>query len=249
MKRAFTFYEIVVVVVVIGILSAVAISRMQLDRKQEAADQILSHIKYTQHLALMNDVFEPYPIDSSVKETQRCKYYYKQRWQIYFTDSDGTIYYQIFSDLPDNSNTACFNKNTESDPHEIAIDPGSGKLLIGNWKELGGNTHYPSKEEVNTKLNLTLEYGIKKIIIEPTSYSSSNMGNNLGDRVRILFDYIGRPYFDEGREGVDRGTVNPFDNEKKPLRDIVKIHFCFDSGCSEKFIIAIEPETGYAYLT
>lgn len=247
MRKAFTLYEAIIVIAVVGIITAIAIPRIDDDRKQEAADQILSHIRYTQHLALMNDIFQPYPINTSVKETQRCKYYYKQRWQIYFTNTGDNLFYEIFSDSPDDGSTSCFDKGVETDFDEIAIDPGTGKYLVGNWSELSSN-QYPPREKVNTWLNLTLTFGIKKIVVEPSNYRSSVINANLGDRVRILFDYLGRPYFNEGLAGVDNGTVNPFDAEKKPLRETVKINFCFDTNCNDKFTIAIEPETGYAHL-
>lgn len=56
MKRsAFTMIELVFVIIVLGILAALSLPRLDRDIKQEAADSILSDIRYTQHLALMDD--------------------------------------------------------------------------------------------------------------------------------------------------------------------------------------------------
>ena len=56
MKRmAFTMIELVLVIVVLGILAALAMPRLDRDLQQEAADTILSNIRYTQHLALTDD--------------------------------------------------------------------------------------------------------------------------------------------------------------------------------------------------
>jgi prepilin-type N-terminal cleavage/methylation domain-containing protein len=57
MKKAFTMIELVFVIVVIGILAAVIIPRTDTNPAQEAAIDILSKIRYTQHLAIVNDTY------------------------------------------------------------------------------------------------------------------------------------------------------------------------------------------------
>ncbi len=58
-KSAFTMIELVLVIVVLGILAALAMPRLDRDLKQEATDNILSAIRYTQHLALIDDKTVP----------------------------------------------------------------------------------------------------------------------------------------------------------------------------------------------
>lgn len=58
-KPAFTMLELVFVIVVLGILAALAMPRLDRDLRQEAKDNILSAIRYTQHLALMDDKTVP----------------------------------------------------------------------------------------------------------------------------------------------------------------------------------------------
>ncbi len=58
-KPAFTMLELVFVIVVLGILAALAMPRLDRDLKQEATDNILSAIRYTQHLALIDDKTAP----------------------------------------------------------------------------------------------------------------------------------------------------------------------------------------------
>ena len=75
-KEAFTMLELVFVIVVLGILAALALPRIDRDLRQEAGDNILSAIRYTQHLALNDDKINP-----SINDWQ------KSLWQVRFTQS------------------------------------------------------------------------------------------------------------------------------------------------------------------
>ena len=76
MKKAFTMLELVVVIVVIGIIAVAALPRINDDHIAEAADQVMSHIRYTQHLAMQ---------DSKVGDGDE---WYKKRWSIFFSSAD-----------------------------------------------------------------------------------------------------------------------------------------------------------------
>jgi len=54
-QAAFTMLELVMAIIVLGVLSALAIPRIERDVKQEAADSILADIRYTQLLALADN--------------------------------------------------------------------------------------------------------------------------------------------------------------------------------------------------
>ena len=49
--------ELIVIIVVVGILAAVAIPRVERNGLIEAADQLSSHIRYTQQLAMNDNKF------------------------------------------------------------------------------------------------------------------------------------------------------------------------------------------------
>ena len=90
MKKAFTMLELIFVIVIVGILSFIAASSFQRNTLREAADQLVSHIRYTQHLAMMDDKFDPNDND-----------WYLGRWQIVFANNSGSgdrWAYTIFSD-------------------------------------------------------------------------------------------------------------------------------------------------------
>lgn len=168
-KSAFTMLELVFVIVAIGILSAVFIPRFGQNKLSEAANQLISHIRYTQHLALMDDKFDAN--DAS---------WYKKRWQIVFSTADANANnkpsYSIFSDK---------DADGTVDPNEIALNP------IDKTKYLtGGVTGYSQLDIrnmstfVGTKeLNLGTKYNIDTISL---SGSCSN-GTKIG------FDHLGRP--------------------------------------------------------
>jgi prepilin-type N-terminal cleavage/methylation domain-containing protein len=142
MKKAFTMLELVFVLVVIGILAAVMLPQMESTKLREAAIQVISHIRYTQHLAMVDDKFN-----------STDPLWFRKRWQIIFANTTaGTpnVRYSIFSD-----ESATGNPDTT----EIAKDPqNTNKVLSGGHSNLN-----PSFDDsLNDKLNLTQTYAITK---------------------------------------------------------------------------------------
>ena len=139
MKHAFTMIELLFVIVVLGILASMAIPRMDSDLRQEAGDNILSAIRYTQSLALVDDKTNPF-----VNNWQ------KALWQIRFTQSGGNIWsYTIGS----NSDFI----GTNIDKSESAIDPANGKYMYNN------NPSSPQNDE-SPNIFLTEKYGINNVV-------------------------------------------------------------------------------------
>jgi Tfp pilus assembly protein FimT len=163
-SRAFTMIELIFIIIVIGILAAVIIPRSRDTRLREAADQIVSHIRYTQHLAMMNDVFDPTD-----------NIWYRERWQMKFEQDAGSWTYTIFSDE---------DKDGNANITEIARNPqDSSRRLTGIVSPLHGVT-----ENLITKdLNIGTTYGIRGA--NGIVFADCKNDN---DRV-IFFDYLGRP--------------------------------------------------------
>ncbi|RUM61628.1 MAG: type II/IV secretion system protein [Sulfurimonas sp.] len=84
MKKAFTMLELVIVIVIIGILAATVTPAFQRDTTAEAAQQLIDHVRYTQHLAMVDDKFDPNQAN-----------WFLSRWQIRL-NANGT--YAIGSD-------------------------------------------------------------------------------------------------------------------------------------------------------
>ncbi len=163
MKKAFTMMELIFVIVVIGILAAVVIPRTGSNKLHEAAIQVVSHIRYTQHLAMVDDKFDA--ADAT---------WYEKRWQIIFgasayTGGNNKPAYTIFSDT---SGTG------QPDISEMAINPlDSSKMLSGGYSGILYSTDSRATKEMNLSY-----YGI-------TGYSLA--GGCSG--ARVSFDHLGRP--------------------------------------------------------
>ncbi|WP_037945616.1 MULTISPECIES: pilus assembly FimT family protein [unclassified Sulfuricurvum] len=113
MKRyAFTMLELVFVIIVIGILAALSIPNTSYTPIQQAGEQVAAHIRYTQHLAMTDDKYDP--TDAT---------WYREKWQIRFRRLMSENGYVIFSDS--------VNTQRNADNAEIAIDPLSGERMNG----------------------------------------------------------------------------------------------------------------------
>lgn len=102
MKKAFTLLELVFVIVVIGILAAVILPRVKTDPVAEAAVNLLSQIRYTQHLAIIDDKFA------------KNNTWYKDRWQIVLNGNR-------FSIVSDNNTRFAKDPQTNSDINSVVL--------------------------------------------------------------------------------------------------------------------------------
>lgn len=166
MKKAFTMMELIFVLIVIGILAAIIMPEMKSNNLREAAIQVISHIRYTQHLAMVDDKFDS-------KDAN----WYKKRWQIQFNktiEAKDIWSYTIYSD-----ETLSGNANGVK---EIARNPQNSKQYMS-----GGAAGFISLNDIkrNKKMALNETYDIKDV---------SFLGGCAAAR-RITFDHLGRPLF------------------------------------------------------
>ncbi|MDP3302389.1 MAG: prepilin-type N-terminal cleavage/methylation domain-containing protein [Sulfuricurvum sp.] len=166
MKRfAFTMLELVFVIIVIGILAVFAMPNFRGNQLQTAAEQVASHIRYTQHLAMVDDDFN-----------QSDATWWQERWQIQFENyapNPGKIYV-IYHNL---------NKDTNENDNEIARDPHTRQLMKGADKDIAT----PPFKYMDDLL-ISKKYGITNVTFSAGCNSSSATSNRIG------FDNLGRPY-------------------------------------------------------
>ena len=172
MKRsAFTMIELVFVIVVIGILAILSMSRLDRDIRNEASSTILSNIRYTQHLAQMDN-----------KHIFDNPNWQQRYWKIMFGTCTGTDrFFMVGSD--DNMSGGSFFDQTEA-----AIDPTSGKPMFwSNSTECsngGDNT-------VSSQIFITKKFGINSVIFK--NGDGTTTGQCAGAK-HIGFDNLGRPH-------------------------------------------------------
>jgi type II secretory pathway pseudopilin PulG len=248
-KQSFTMIELIIVIVVISILIIKTNFTLSNTSLNQAADQVINHINYTRQLALKDNKFQYYPIDNSVVELNRTKYWFKQWWQIRFTgytkDDKTYYYYEVFSDIPYKKKSNNFSrvgnlpKNKEYWDKSYAKNPLNNLYLVGKNKQNSGDKNFP--EISDKKLNLTEAYGIKEIEVNGKSLNPDNS-------LRFMFDNYGNVYTDEGKKG-DGGDINPYDKDERiPLTSKAIISLCKDDNCNKKIDICITPKVGFAYL-
>jgi prepilin-type N-terminal cleavage/methylation domain-containing protein len=141
-KKAFTMIELVFVIVVMGIIAAVALPRFDSDNAQEAMDQILSDIRYTQHLALVDNVIDPTDLN-----------WQRAFWSIHFEHCGGASgwFYMVGSDS---------NYGGDIDKIEAARDLRSGKPMF--WKNTDDCSN-GGDGTVSEKVFISKKFGINNI--------------------------------------------------------------------------------------
>lgn len=200
MKRtAFTMLELVFVIIVIGILSVLAMPNFNTNPLQLAAEQVATHIRYTQHLAMVDDKFDPE--DSRFHSIAGYNAandgeWYKEFWRTrFYTDANGDKWYAVFSDK---DREGQIDINTHEEP---AIDPLTGKFLFG--------LEVSSNPKNNEKMNLTDTFGI-------TNISATCDTNNID----LFFDNLGRPYI----HSVSSTPTPPYSNLLTSDCNITLVH-------------------------
>ena len=213
--------ELVFVIVIIGILSAVLAPNFQRDTLQEAASQIVSHIRYTQHLAMMDNKF-----DSSDQN------WFKKRWRLRFlktAGSDNQWSYTIYSDNDFDGN---------ADANEMAKNSlKSTEYLTGGFS---GTVPYKVSGSVNPKiskeLNIGHQFGVANI-------TTTNSCRTAGTSTHIAFDNMGRPM-----TGAIDTLTKPYIKTGAFYLLSLPCDITLIDSDNQSIIIRIEPETGYAHI-
>ena len=163
-KSAFTMIELIFVIVVIGAVTGAAVSRADRDFRQDASTQILQDIRYTQHLALMDNKTDPFNTN-----------WQSSLWTIQFNSRDGgTVWmYYIGSNIT----------GTDFSQNETAVDPLNGN----NFFDDNDGVQDPGE---SSRIFLTQNFGIVGISFNSTATGAS--GSNSAQHVG--FDYMGRPH-------------------------------------------------------
>ena len=227
-KRAFTMIELIFVIVVVGILAAIMIPKLNRNASREAANQILTHIRYTQHLAMQDDKYV-----QSVDE----KLWFKMRWGITFNETSlkecsidelgvKTWKYSVFFDK---RGKKIFSGNINSEDQVANDIYKSGKLLSGGWSS--GIVTETTCKKWNKELNLGKRFGI----------TSVDFKDGCSGMQTIIFDEMGRPM--RVASTTSGGAKRPYD---RLLKKDCSITITDKRG--NQTTITIEKESGFASI-
>jgi prepilin-type N-terminal cleavage/methylation domain-containing protein len=157
--NAFTMLELVFVIIVLGILAAMALPRLESDTRQEAQNTIVSALRYTKNLALSDDKTDP-----------RDPNWQKELWQLRFAQSStNKWFFTISSDLNHLNNV---NKT------ETFVDPLNGKYMY----HLAGDSSLDETDE-SPNIFLSKRFGIDSIVFSGDAICAGNQHiafDNLG---------------------------------------------------------------------
>jgi len=142
MRYAFTMLELVFVIVVLGIIASLAMPRIDRDLKQEASDTILSHIRYTQHLALSDN-----------KHKFNEPKWQRAFWEITFEScSGGDLFIGVGTDM---------NYGGDTDIEEAATDPANGKPMF--WLNTSTCGYDDDTSAASDTIFITKKFGISSV--------------------------------------------------------------------------------------
>ena len=151
--------ELIIVIVIAGILAAVMMPRLERDNLREATNQVLRHIQYTQHLAMVNEIYD------AAQPNWR-----NALWQISFRNSSESCY--LVGSSADYN--AAIGRN------ETAVDPLTKQRLYSS-----NTCVYNSLDNQDVFLNKS--YGVTNVALSNSCGGNSyiafdNIGKPFKDR-------------------------------------------------------------------
>ncbi|GHV59830.1 hypothetical protein FACS1894103_4030 [Campylobacterota bacterium] len=168
--RAFSMIELIFAVIILGMLSAIAIaSYPKEDTLQLAIDNLITNIRFTQHLALMDDKY------IAGEHPPAGNYWQRYRWRLRFSDYSTNPAYTngwIYSIFADRSGTG----NNTISLDEFAINPLTKQYMSG-----GFNSSLKPTDPRATPSMALINSGVTKLTFN-------------GCTQTIAFDEYGRPY-------------------------------------------------------
>ncbi|AJC92008.1 hypothetical protein CSUB8523_0451 [Campylobacter subantarcticus LMG 24377] len=223
MKQAFTLIELVFVCIILSLLFSMAYVYYKPDYLRLGAEQVLNDIKYTRHLALIQNDFRVKEFNIAKRE------WFKAKWQLYFirsksaTNNEQT--YTIFLDKNGDGN-ANIGKNMTNKDREIAVDLINPNILMNSGQSGVINQN---DFKANSKYNIEKTYGISKVLFEGACKGST----------RLIFDDYGRLYTPLKNAMRAYDKLASFNNDC-----IVRL----SNNQNKHICIIINPISGYAYI-
>ena len=220
-KNAFSFIELILVVIIVGILAAYSTQMLNRNVRIEAMNHILSMLRYTQNLALHDS-----------KHDRNNAYWQRSFWrfEVYNCSGSKGLFYKIGTDQT-------YSKGLKR--AETAIDPSNGKFTFWDTrKPCPKNSTDALNAQVSPNIFLTQRYGINRVVFSDCPIQANGRTSN--DSSHIGFDNFGRPI-----KGYTRTTSPDYYGH---VVDDCSITFYFQDSKLKPFTIVVKAESGYAYI-
>lgn len=226
MKKAFSLFELILVVAILGLVFSFTQLSFRKDRLFEGALQILNDLRYTRTLALMQGSFRT--SDFAVASDA----WYKSRWQLYFINSKASNNqqsYTIFLDKNGDGNANIGKLNFNKD-REFARDLLNAEKFM-SYGQSGVLDFQRETDRVlmSERFNIERKFGIARV-----EFKGSCSG-----ATRIVFDEFGRLYKPlKNANSIHDRVLSPNELCVIRLKDKYDKSLC----------IAINSTNGYAFI-
>lgn len=182
MRKSFSMIELVFVVVMLGVIAGAAVMYIPQTNLQQAADYLISNIKYAKSLAQTDDRY--YTISEANVANSQLKNWKAGMWQVQFhtTGSNTQNSYSIYADTGRDAATTNFDGRPMAGD-SIAKSPQNKACLSGY-----SMTNLPDECKNNVAKETRLEetYGV--------TIKSVELQGDCNATKRIYFDSLGMPY-------------------------------------------------------
>ena len=258
--------ELIIVILVVGILALIALPKVKEDHLYEAVDQIVALIRYTQQLAIQDNLYNPNDPN-----------WFKKRWGIQLANCQEAQNQFGLVELPFGL-TVFKETNPGGTPRPIfAKDPANpSAFLYSGYRPILYSSVYPMRcdlSKFNKKLNIS-QKGVRtihhepflgklksKVWVEGTNPMGIKFSGELsilpqnctvagGRGITLLFDELGRPHYPAtsrpyGGDIPHCGATNMVATSAGYIFERFKIVL---TGRKQFAIIYIEGETGFVHV-
>lgn len=206
MRKAFSMIELIFIIVILGIMAAVAVWYLPRTELQQASEYLINNLKYTKTLAQLDDRYYTMSDDTTnnTQTTTQIQHWKLGMWQLQFHNTNkGTSAsnsYTVYADQAKGGTTNNFD-GIPNDGDIIARDPMTKNCLSGySLSNLKSTCTDNFAKEV--KLEETYQTTIDTIQSDDCPYTASS-------GFSILFDNVGTPYCRAGNTGQINKLTKP----------------------------------------